>query len=178
MIRTVRALFLGRLLREKVLLVALVLVAAVLWLTNLAGRTGIFLAEQRHTRTTLAEQNRWLKNRDAVEKAAKKTSEAFTKDRMLDDLGLLNAIQNAANDSGLQHYNTSPAPPESSSQLSIHTCTFTVNKVDWGALQKFLATLDKNPAYIRIKQFTIASADKSSDATNVSMQISSVETLH
>jgi hypothetical protein len=178
MIRTVRALFLARLLREKILLVALVLVAAVLWMTNLGGRVGLFLREQRHTQTTLAEQNRWLKKQGEVEKAAKQTSAAFTKERMLNDLGLLTAIQNAVADSGLQRTNISPAPDETSSQLAIHTCTFTVNRVDWQALERFFADLDKNPAYIRVKLFNALSPDKSSDALNVSMQISSVEILH
>ena len=69
MISTLRALFLGRLLREKVLLVALVLVMAILWLTNFAGRAASFMADQRHTRTTLRDQQRLLVNRGAVEKA-------------------------------------------------------------------------------------------------------------
>ena len=175
MIRTLRALFLARLLREKVLLVALALVVAALWLSNLAGRAAVFLVEERHTTVSLADQAKWLAHRNSVEKGAQDAARAFKPEQTLDSTRLLAAIQDLATGSGLQHSYTAQPEDASTGQFSVHTLQFTVNKVEWHSLVKFYTALQKRAPYIGVEQFSII-ADKANPVLlTATMKISSVE---
>ena len=180
MIRTLRALFLSRLLREKILLVALALVMAALWLSNLAGRFGVFLAEERHTTVSLTDQAQWLANRDTVEKLTQQSARAFKPEQTLDSTRLLAAVQSIATNAGLHNFNTAPPEDVSTAQFSVHTLQFTVNKVDYPSLVAFYLALQQKAPYIGVEQF-IVQADKAmaekgvSDSLNATMKISSVE---
>ncbi|MGD1032181.1 MAG: hypothetical protein ABSA05_13685 [Opitutaceae bacterium] len=178
MMRTLRSLFLARLLREKILLVAFVLVVDILWLSSLAGRAGHFLAEERHTTSALAEQSRWLANRAAVDKAGQLAARAFQPEQTLDSTRLLAAIQDIANNCGLHNFNT--APPEdvpSNGLATVHTLQFTVNKVDYESLRAFCSALQRRAPYIGVEQMTVV-ADKANPALlGATMKISSVEIL-
>jgi hypothetical protein len=175
MIRTIRALFLARLLREKVLLVALALVVAALWLSNLAGRVAVFLVEERHTTVSLADQARWLAHRNSVEKVAKDAAGAFKPEQTLDSTRLLAAIQDLAASSGLHNSYTAQPEDASTGQFSVHTLQFTVNKADYTSLRTFYLALQKRAPYIGIEQFSVI-ADKANPASlTATMKISSVE---
>jgi hypothetical protein len=175
MIRTLRALFLARLLREKILLVALALVVAALWLSNLAGRAGVFLAEERHTTVSLADQARWLANRDAVEKVAQQSARAFKPEQTLDSTRLLAVVQNIATDAGLHNFNTAPPEDVSTAQFSVHTLQFTVNKVDYPSLFHFCMALQQKAPYIGVEQFIVMAEKMDPASLNATMKISSVE---
>ena len=53
MIRTLRVYFLGRLLREKLLLIGLILIGVLWWLSAFGTRAGQFWRTQRGTTATL-----------------------------------------------------------------------------------------------------------------------------
>ena len=67
MIRTIRAFFLSRLLREKVLLAGFIVLAAAVWVSSIAGRTGRTIRAVRATSGSLNEQQLWLSNRAMIE---------------------------------------------------------------------------------------------------------------
>lgn len=175
MIRTLRALFLSRLLREKILLVALALVAAALWLSSLAGRAAVFLVEERHTTSSLADQSRWLARRKSVEKVAEDSARAFKPEQTLDSTRLLAAIQDLATSSGLQHSYTAQPEDASTGQFSVHTLQFTVNKADFDSLRNFYLALQKRAPYIGIRQFQVIADKANPSLLTATMKISSVE---
>ncbi len=175
MMRTLRALFLARLLREKILLVALALVVAALWLSNWAGRASVFLVEERHTTISLADQAKWLAHRNSVEKVAQEAARAFKPEQTLDSTRLLAAIQELAASSGLHNSYTAQPEDASTGQFSVHTLQFTVNKADYEALRAFYLALEKKAPYIGVEQFSVI-ADKANPASlTATMKISSVE---
>jgi len=175
MISNLRALFLARLLREKLLLVAFALIGALLWLSNLAGRAGAFLTEERHTTVSLAEQSRWLANSKAVEKAAKQAAQAFKPEKTLDGTGLLTEVDRIAKSSELEHHQISQPEEAHVGQSKVNTILFTVNKVDYRALSNFCAALQQRAPYIALEGFSVV-PDKSNPLwLNASMRISSVE---
>ena len=55
--------FLGRLLREKVLLLALVAIAAAIWVSSFARRVQVAVREQIQVSTDLAVQGQWLERK-------------------------------------------------------------------------------------------------------------------
>jgi hypothetical protein len=175
MIQTLRALFLARLLREKILLVALALVAAALWLSNLAGRTAVFVAEERHTTASLADQAKWLAKRNSVEKVAQAAAGAFKPEQTLDSTRLLAAIQDLAASSGLHNSYTAQPEDASTGQFSVHTLQFTVNKADYTSLLAFYQALQKRAPYIGIEQFSVIADKANPNSLTAAMKISSVE---
>ncbi|MDB6126581.1 MAG: hypothetical protein JWM35_477, partial [Verrucomicrobia bacterium] len=68
--RTLKAYFLNRLLREKLLLVVITALVAVTVLTSFSKRGLAFWRGERSTTATLAEQQRWLRDRAAIENGA------------------------------------------------------------------------------------------------------------
>ncbi len=180
MIATIRAFFLSRLLREKVLILALVVIVVALWLSSAAGRAGRFVAETQSTSVTLAQQSKWLANKDAVEKAAQKAANRFDPTQTLDGTRLLAAVSAIARDAGLRNYSTGSSEDLSTGQFAVHTLQFTVVRAPWSVLKGFCVALQQRSPYIGIEQFSVAAADRgnsSVDALNVSMKVSSVEVV-
>ena len=178
MISSVRAFFLARLFREKILIVALAALAATLWLSSFSGRAGRFLAEARRVSVALDEQELWLGNRAKVEQAAREAAGRFEPAQTLDGTRLLAAVSAIARDAGLRNYSTSGSDDVSTGQFAVHSLQFSVTRVPWAILENFCAALQQRSPYIGIEQFSVAVADRgntSADALNVSLKVSSVE---
>jgi hypothetical protein len=175
MIKNLRAFFLARHLREKLLLFAFALAAAAIWLSSLSGRAGRFIRGVRTTTDTLAEQATWLSNRALVDKAAADAASRLEPARTLDTTRLIAEVSAIASEAGLT--NTTSGDPNDlrSGQFAVHTLRFNVSKVDWASLKAFYVALGKRSPYIGIEQCTIQ-VDRANPAQlTASFQISSVE---
>ena len=99
MIRTLRALFLARLFREKLLLVAFAVLGVVMWFSGFSTRVGTFWREQRSTTISLAEQKQWLANRVAIDasaqKAAARLDAAQTLDATIEQVSVADSLREA-----------------------------------------------------------------------------------
>ncbi len=178
MIRTLRAYFFSRHLRERILLVAFILILAVLWLSNLAGRLDRFRHDVYQTSLKLASQKQWLAHRTAIENSARKAASIFDPARTLDSTQLLAAVNAIARDAGL-HTTSSGEPQEvSNGEFAVHTVEFNVTKVDWDTLQVFYRALQQRTPYIGIDQFQLAADRANPNLLGVSLKISSVEIVH
>ncbi|MSU25203.1 MAG: hypothetical protein EXS32_15460 [Opitutus sp.] len=177
MIRTLRAFFLGRLLREKLLLVAFMAIAVVLWLSSFSARTGQFWKAQRRATADLAEQTRWLANGPAIEAAAKKTASRLNPALTLDGPRLLAAIGTMAAEAGLKNTTSGGGtpPPQTNGQFSIHTLDYTVNRASFAALGKFYEALQQRSPYIGIEQFGLRADAANNAQLNLQLRVSSVE---
>ena len=177
MIRTLRAFFLGRLLREKLLLVAFAAIAVVLWLSSFSARGGRFWREQRRATADLADQARWLSNGPAIEAAAQKTASRLNPALTLDGPRLLAAVATMAAEAGLKN-TSSPGgtpPPQSNGQFAIHTLEYTVNRASFEALEKFYEALLKRSPYIGIEQFGLRADAANNAQLTLQLRVSSPE---
>ena len=175
MIRTLRAFFLSRLLREQLLLAGIVVLVAAIWFSNLAGRAGRFIHAARSTSLTLADQTRWLANRKAIEDSAQAAAGRLDPVRTLDTTKLLAEVSAIATESGLKSSMSAEAKDVSNGQFSVHTLQFSVTKADWGSLKQFYLALSKRSPYIGIEQCTLQ-VDRANPAMlSANFQISSVE---
>jgi len=175
MIRTLRALFLGRLLREKLLLVVFFLFAVLLWLSSFTGRAQRFIRAAHTTTTTLKEQALWLANRNAIEASAQKAASRLDAARTLDGTRLLAEVSNMARDAGLKSTTSGESQDVSNGQFAIHSLQFNVSKADWPTFMTFYIALRDRSPYIGIEQFSLL-ADRANPALlNASLRISSVE---
>jgi hypothetical protein len=176
MIRALRAYFLTRLLREKLLLLGFVLIGVVWWGSAFASRAGKFWRDQRSTTLTLAEQQQWLNNRTAIEAAAQKAASKLDPSQTLDRTRLASAVGQAAHDAGLRNnYSSNPVPSETNGQFTVHSVDFTVTNADFLMLEQFYLNLHKRAPYIGIETFTLRSNVNDSNKLNLVVRVSSVE---
>ncbi len=177
MIRTLRIFFLGRLLREKVLLLAFVLIGVLWWLTAFNKRAAVFWRTQHLTTVELADQGRWLQNKTKIEADADRAAKSFDASQTLDANRLVSVINQAASEAGLKNnYGTSGTPTtETNGQFKIHTVLYNVSGADFFTLEKFYLNLHKRSPYIGIEQFTLQSRGANSPLLNLSLRASSVE---
>ena len=172
--RTWRALFLGRLLREKLLLVVFTAIGALWWLSAFSSRLNAFNQQQRRTTLTLKEQQQWLDNRKGIEISAEKAAAKLEPAKTLDGSRLLAAINTIAREAGLK--NTSSVPPrtQSNGQFSVHSLDYSVLSADWDSLKKFYFTLQQRSPYIGIERVQLT-ADPAGAKLSLVLLVSSVE---
>ena len=178
MIRTLRAYFFTRHLREKLLIIALIVLGALFWLSNLGGRVGRFLDGEQQTSIKLAEQKQWLAHRAIIQQDAAKAAAIFDPSRTLDSTQLIAAVSALARDAGLNNTTSTEAQDVSNGQFAVHTMQFNISRVDWSSLKTFYLALQQKAPYIGIEQFQLADDRTNPFLHNVSMRISSVEIVH
>jgi len=173
MIRSLRAFFISRLLREKLLLLAFVGLGMLWWLSAFATRAARFSRDQQATSLALAIQQQWLNNRGAIEATAQKAASQLDPAQTRNSTRLFTEVSNLANAAGFRNAVINPQPAATIGQFSIHTLNFTVNNVDWEALRKFYQALQTKAPYIGIDQFTLSNPGNGTHT--LGMRISSVE---
>jgi hypothetical protein len=175
MIATLRAFFLGRHLREKILMCGWFVIVAAFWLTSFFGRTAHFYRSVHQTAFVLKDQAHWLSNRPAIEAQAQAAAGKLDAVRTLDGTRLLAEVTAIANDSGLKGYTSGESKDSPIGQFSVHTLQFNVTKVDWSTLKQFYLSLSKRSPYIGIEQYAMQ-VDRANPALlTANFQISSVE---
>lgn len=173
MIRTLRALFLARLLREKLLLVAFAVLGVAMWFSGFSKRAGAFWRDQRGTTVALAEQKQWLNNRLVIESSAQKAAGRFDAAQTLDPLRLYAEVDKLASAAGLSR-NLGEQRDVVGDQFSIHSLQVTINKAEWEPLKKFYLSLQARSPYINIEQFTLQAPPAGSPLAAI-LRVSSVE---
>jgi hypothetical protein len=176
MIRTLRALFLGTQLREKLLLVTFALIGLLWWLSAFSSRASAFNAQRRRTTLALAEQQQWLDNQKAIEAAARKAAEQLDAAKTLDGTRLLAKIGTLAREAGLRNTGTQGSPTTTSNgQFSIHTLTYSITNADWASLTKFYTALQQQSPYIGIDSAIVAAGQNNPAQLSLTLKVSSVE---
>ena len=96
-----KAFFLSRLLREKLILLAFILLAAAMWLSSAGDRAHAFFDRVHQTSTDLAEQKQWLSGRARIEAAAKDAIKQLDPSRTYDSVRLQAELADIAQSVGL-----------------------------------------------------------------------------
>lgn len=176
MIRSLRAYFLGRALREKLLLVAFIAIGLLWWLSAFSTRTGTFWREQRTTSLRLREQGEWIKNRSQIETAADRAAARLEPTKTLNLNQLQTTVGQLASDAGLRNAGTSgPGVTTRSGQFAIHTAGFTIRGAEWEALEKFYQALQQRAPYIAVDQFILSAQPNNPAQLTLGLRVESVE---
>jgi hypothetical protein len=180
MMRTLRAFFLSRALREKLLLVAFCAIGVVIWAANFSDRANRFWRAQRGTTAALNEQEGYLKNQKEIEAQAQKAASQLVPEKTLDGTRLFTTISQLATEAGLSSKlrEDPPALPVVSGQLSINTLRFTLNNVDWEPLTKFYLALHERSPYIVLQQVQLMANRANPAQVTMVGAVSSVEVRH
>jgi len=153
-----KAYFLSRHIREKMLILGLVIIAIAFWLPSLIGRTNQLLAEKKLAESKIAEQQPWLDRRDEIDAEEAAAVNKLKPELSFDKLKLTSEITKMA-----EAASVNPAPiigaatssKATSRQLSISSIRVTLNNVDMPTLVSFYRELAKRSPYISISDCTI-----------------------
>ena len=180
MIRTARAFFLSRALREKLLLVAFVVIGLLWWGSSFLTRGRVFWDEQRTMTSRLKVNAEWIKNKTLIEQNEKKTAESLAPEKALNANLLLTTVNQLATEAGLKNIATGASLPSSTSgQFAVHSQEFQIRNIDgppgWEALSRFYEALQKRSPYIAIERFTLQSAGNNASQLNLVLKVTSME---
>ncbi len=170
-----KAFFLSRLLREKILLLAFTLLGAAIWLSGVGERVGAQVRAVRMTSTDLDVQQRWLLQRERIEKEAKLAIEHLDPSRSFDSVRLQGELNTLARAAGLANYDVSDSRTVRSSQFAVHSVQFSARNAEIGALIKFYQALAQRAPYLGLEQFALASNRANSAQLTASWRVTSVE---
>jgi len=168
-----KAFFLSRVLREKILLLGLVLIVSGTWFTSVVRRTGRFGREFGVTSDLLTSQRGWLGQRAAVEAEAKAAVEHLDPSKTFDGVRLQAEIDALLRRTGVTNYSADSVQTERTSQFSKHTMQLQIRNADYGILVKFYLELSKQAPYIGIQQFALSANNGKHSAA---LKVFSVET--
>lgn len=166
--------FLSRLLREKILVIAFVLLAALIWFTGAVDRLQNRLRLVRSADAELATQAIWLQNRPAIEEAAAAAVRNLEPSRTLDATFLVAEIQAISGRAGLT-VSIEPPRTQRSSQFSVHTVLVTSRRADLANVLRFYQELAAKAPYLGLEQVTLRIDRSAPGAVNVDLQVASVE---
>jgi hypothetical protein len=176
MIRTARASFLSRALREKLLLVAFIAIGAAWWLSSFGTRASVFWREQRTTTSRLFEQAMWIRNRATIEENSKKTAASLDPARTLNLNQLVTTVAQLAAEAGLKQVNNTGSPQTTSSgDFAVHSVEFVISNAEWDALRKFYEALQKRSPYIAVERFILDAAPNNWAQLRLQLKVTSVE---
>ncbi|OAM90808.1 hypothetical protein OH491_03190 [Termitidicoccus mucosus] len=170
-----KAFFLSRLFREKILLVGLVLIAAAMWLSSAGGRAATLGKQFRATSSTLAMQRVTIEAKDMIKARAEAAIEQLDPSRTFDRVRLQSELDTIANRAGIQNKSIGDAHTERVEQVAVNSAQVTIRNVDYASLVKFYEELKTRSPYISIEQFNISANTANPAQLLVSIRVSSVE---
>jgi len=167
--------FLSRVLREKILLLALVLIAALMWLSSVAGRATTFINDYKRTTQTLKAQQMMLDARESIEARAAAAIAQLDPASTFDTVKLQSELDTIASASGIANKTIGDARTDKTSQFSVNSASITMRNVDYPSLVKFYEELKKRAPYIGLDSLSIQAATANVTQLTVSIKVSSVE---
>ena len=170
-----KSFFLTRVLREKLLLLGLVLIAALMWLSSTATRATAFIREYKTTTATLAAQQRTLDSRARVESRAAAAIHQLDPASTFDATRLQSELDSIAKTAGIANSTISDSRTEKTPQISMNTASIRLTNTDYASLVKFYEELKKRAPYIGIDTLTLQSAPANVNQLTASIKVTSVE---
>ncbi len=166
--------FLGRLLREKLLVLVLVLSGSLIWLSSASGRLTATMRGFRVADSELETQSVILGNRDAIEEAAKVAVSHLDPAKTYDATFLVSEVDKMAKRAGLTA-NIAPPRTQRSPQFAMHTVQMLSPRAEMASVLRFYQELASKAPYLGLKKVTIQGDRTTPDMVRVTFDIESVE---
>lgn len=176
MMRSLRAFFLTRLLREKILLLVFIGLGTLIWLSAFSSRAAAFWREQHSTGVSLDTQRQLLGQEAQINAAVERAAAQLDSSKTYNETRLVAEVSNLASAAGFRNTSGDPVVTRSNGEFAVHTFTYTIRNIpqsDWMALQKFYVSLRDRAPYIGIDQFTLNSPNRAQ--LHLTLQVSAFE---
>jgi hypothetical protein len=169
-----KAFFLGRALREKVLLLAFTALALLIWAGRVTGLGRTWWSDLRITKSELATQQLWLKNSPAIETQTASAAKSLDPAKTINATRLVGELTALVSSAGL-NADIGSQRTERTSQFAFHSVQVNVRRADLAALLNFYTELSHRAPYIGLEQFSLATDRASPGQLNASFRVVSVE---
>lgn len=180
MIRSLRAFFLGRLLREKLLLLGFLAIGVIMWGSSFWTRATKFQRSVHTTTQELKDQDFWLSRRDQIQKATEQAAAQMDPNRTLDPTGLSVAVSQLASDAGIQGnlrtLNSEAAL--SSGQFSINRLRLQLTNTNWHSFAVFYQHLQERAPYVAITEMSLQPVRGNPAQVTAVLTVASFEIRH
>lgn len=170
-----KAYFLSRLLREKVLLLAFAALGAGIWLSGVMERFGTTLRAISATSEDLKVQQLWLSRKERIEREAALAIEHLDPGKSFDSVRLQNELNAMARSAGLASYNVDDPRTSRTSQFAVHSARFSVRNAEMRSLIAFYQALAQKAPYLGIEEFRLSSNPSNPTQLVASWRVTSVE---
>ncbi len=170
----VKAWFLSRVPREKLLVLALVLTGAVIWLSSAADHLKAKLSAFRRAEQTLATQQVWINAGPQIQEAAEAAVRNLDPSKTFNATFLVSEILGMAGRAGFT-VNTDPPQTDRSPQFALHTMRVRSNRVDLASLLRFYQELASKSPYIAIKSVDLQGDRANPGMVTATIYVQSVE---
>ncbi len=171
-----KAFFFSRLLREKVLLTALLALGAIVWLSSEGRRAHQFWMDWRANATLLATQRQWLAHRASFEAEAAQAIQHLDPSRTYSSTRLLGELSTIADEVGVRSNTSSEIlGTERTNEFAVNTVQFAIRNTTLASLLNFYRELDKRAPYIGVEQFAVTVTPGNPQLLNAMLRVSSVE---
>ena len=170
-----KAFFLSRVIREKILLLALVLIVTLMWLSSAAGRASAFVSDYKRTTETLKLQQMRLDARESIEARAAAAIAQLDPASTFDTVRLQSELDAIATASGITNKTIGDARTEKTTQFSVNSASINLTNVDYASLVKFYEDLKKRAPYIGLDTLSIQPNAANVTQLRVTIKVSSVE---
>jgi len=170
-----KSFFLSRVLREKILLLGLVLVAALMWLFGVTDRAKAFRREYHATTDTLKMQQMMLDARESIQARAAAAIAQLDPASTFDAVRLQAELDTMATAVGIANKTIDTPRTEKTAQFSVNTTAISMRNIDYASLAKFYEELKKRAPYIGLANLTIQSNAANVNQLTATFRVSSVE---
>ena len=170
-----RAYFVSRLLREKILLLTFALLGAAIWLSGAAERASVQLKAIKETSVELDRQSRWLVERQRYEKEAQLAVEHLDPSGSLDSVRLQSELNTMARAAGLTNYDVSDSRTDRTPQFAVNSVQFSARNVDIRSLIRFYEAISRRAPYLGLEDFKLASSPSNPAQLTATWRVTSVE---
>lgn len=174
MIRTLRAYFLTRALREKLMIVAILGVAVVMWAIAYSSRASQLIRDYRATNVRLASQQKTLAQRSSIEAITQEAASQLVPANTLDAAKLYVVVSAFAQESGITT-NISPAGGKTSGRFSVHPLVISLNNVNWDNFKDFYRRIESRAPYMAVTELSFEPAANNSGQIRGAMRVQSFE---
>ncbi|MBL9195027.1 MAG: hypothetical protein JNJ82_21905 [Opitutaceae bacterium] len=174
--KRLRDYYLSRLLREKVLLLALLAIAAAIWSSSLLRRLQV--ATQTHVQvgTDLAVQDQWLAQQERIEALAKTAIEHLDPAKSLDSVRLTAEVSDMASAAGITaNRQIDSTRTERTPEFAVHSIEFRARRANYADLQKFYFKIVERAPYVGLEQFSLSTVPSRPSEIEAVFRITSVE---
>ena len=170
-----KAFYMRRIMREKMLILGITMVAAAMWLSSATSRAGTFWRQFRATSQELKMQQAFLDQQTQIETAAAAAVENLDPSRTFDSVRLQTELDAIARATGVTNASSEDPRVDRTDQFSINTVQFQVRSAEWLSLVRFYQELVKRSPYIGIEQVTIIANRATPSQLGATLRVSSVE---
>lgn len=167
--------FLTRQLREKLLLLGFVAVAAFIWLDDVSGRVAVVWREWRRTEVDADVQKRWLAQAKPVDERQRTAIANLDPKKSYDGVRLQSEISTMARGAGLNSAEVSPPKTTRSNQLAVHAVVVTLRNVELAGLVAFYRELGRRHPYIGIDKARLDAGRTNPNLVTAVFDLSAVE---